>query len=205
MTSAEAILPDGFRRKTAGRALTICWRGPYHWVFLTVGGFGLVLNGLLLIFFALTSRESRGAPILFTLAAVLSCYLLLVGLCNRTLVRVSHDRLVTRHGPLPCPFPLLFQLGWRREFLTAEVKALYIEGEAESGAESGWPPTYGLHVVTIAGREEPLLTRLDLAEACFVERVVEEFLGLEGQEGRAIWEERLMAQKAQNCGPCCSR
>ncbi|MEJ2736644.1 MAG: hypothetical protein P8189_24275 [Anaerolineae bacterium] len=205
MALAEVSVPDGFRQKTAGGALTIRWRGPYHWVFLTVGGFGLVLNGLLLIFFALTSRESRGAPILFTLGAVLSGYLLLVGLCNRTLVRVSHDRLVTRNGPLPCPFPLLFHLGYRREFVTAEVKALYIEGEGQASAESGWPPTYGLRVVTIAGREESLLTRLDLAEACFVEREIEDFLGLEGQEERAIWEERLLAQKAQNCGPCCSR
>jgi hypothetical protein len=205
MTSAEAIVPDGFRRKTTGGALIICWRGPYHWVFLTVGGFGLVLSGLLLIVFALTSREFRAAPVLFALGAVLSGYLLLIGLCNRTLVRASHDRLMTRHGPLPCPFPLLFQLGWRREFLTAEVKALYIEGEGQADVDSGWPPTYGLHVVTIAGREESLLTRLDLAEACFVEREVEDFLGLEGQEGRAIWEERLMAQEAQNCGPCCSR
>jgi hypothetical protein len=205
MALAEAIVPDGFRRKITGGALTISWKGPYHWVFLTIGSLGLVLSGLLLISFALTSRESRGAPVLFALGAVLSCYLLLVGLCNRTLVCASHDRLVTRHGPLPCPFPLLFQLGWRREFLTAEVKALYIEGEGESGVESGWPPTYGLHVVTIAGREESLLTRLDLAEAWFVEREVEDFLGLEDQEGGAIWEERLMAQKERNCGACCSQ
>jgi hypothetical protein len=205
MASAEAIVPDGFRRKTTGGALTISWKGRYHWVCLTTGSFGLVLSGLLLIFFVLTSRESRGAPILFALGALLSGYLLLIGLCNRTLVRASHDRLMTRHGPLPCPFPLLFQLGWRKEFLTAEVRALYIEGEGQADVDSGWPPTYGLHVVTIAGREESLLTRLDLAEACFVEREVEDFLGLEGQEGLAIWEERLMAQKAQNCGPCCSR
>ena len=207
MTSMEAILPNGFRRKATNGALTICWKGPYHWLFLTVGGFGFALNGLLLLGFALTSRELRGAPILFALGAALAGYVLLVGLCNRTHVRVSHDRLIARHGPLPCPFPLLFQLGWRKEFITAEVKALYIEGEEQLGQEAEWLPAYGLHVVTIAGREESLLTGLELAEAWYVEREVEDFLGLELQEDSrsAIWEERLLAQKAQNCGPCCSR
>jgi hypothetical protein len=71
----------------------------------------------------------------------------------------------------------------------------------------GIPDLRGLWVVTIAGRKTSLLTGLDLREAWFVGREVEDFLGLESQQEYPSpeWEERLMDQNAQNCGRCCSR
>ena len=84
MASAEAILPEGFRLRSASGTLTISWRGPTHWVFLFAGAFGLALCGILLAGFALTSRGSTGALVLFGAGLLFFAYLLLVGVFNRT-------------------------------------------------------------------------------------------------------------------------
>ena len=179
MASAETILPEGFRLKSASGTLTISWRGPTHWVFLFAGTFGLALSGILLAGFALTSRGSIGAPFLSGAGLLLSAYVLLVGLCNRTRIRVCDGRLQARHGPLPCLFPSIFQVGCRKGIPIDGLDELRVEAEPQDDPRDSDPPTYVLRAVVRDGSAETLLTGLELAEARSVGRVLADSADLE--------------------------
>ena len=172
MASAEAVLPEGFRLKSASGTLTISWRGPTHWVFLFAGAFGLALSGILLVGFALTSRGSIGAPFLAGAGFLISAYVLLVGLCNRTRIRLCEGRLQARHGPLPCLLPSIFQIGCTRGIPIDELEGLRVEAEPQEDPPGSDPPTYAFRAVARDGSVETLLIGMELAEARSVGRVL---------------------------------
>jgi len=172
MASAEAILPEGFRLKSASGTLTISWRGPTHWVFLFAGAFGLALCGVLLAGFVLTSRALSGAPILFGAGLLLFAYVLLVGLYNRTCISICEGRLQARHGPLPCFLPSIFQIGCTKGIAIDEVQELRVEVEPQDASPDGDPPTYAFRAVVRDGSVETLLTGMELSEARSVGQVL---------------------------------
>ena len=172
MASAEAILPEGFRLKSASGTLTISWRGPTHWVFLFAGAFGLALSGVLLVGFVLTSRALSGAPILFGAGLLFFAYVLLVGLCNRTCISICEGRLQARHGPLPCVLPSIFQIGCTKGIPIDEVQELRVEAEPQDAPPDGDPPTYAFRAVVRDGSVETLLTGMELSEARSVGQVL---------------------------------
>ena len=184
MASAEAVLPEGFRLRSVSGTLTISWRGPAHWVFLFVGAFGLALCGMLLAGFALTSRGSGGALVLFGAGFLLSIYLLLVGVCNRTCISISEGRLRARHGPLPCFLPSIFQIRCTKGISINEVQSLRVEAEPQDdphdkGLPDDDPPTYAFHAVARDGSIETLLAGMELAEARSVCQVLADSAHLE--------------------------
>ena len=184
MASAEAVLPEGFRLRSASGTLTISWRGPTHWVFLFAGAFGLALSGILLAGFVLTSRGAIGAPVLFGAGFLLSGYLLLVGLFNRTCISIWEGRLRARNGPLPCFLPSIFQISSTRGIPLDEVGELRVEAEPredphDRGLPDEDPPTYAFRVVVRDGSVETLLTGMELAEARSVCRVLSDSAHLE--------------------------
>jgi hypothetical protein len=199
MASVGLMVPEGFRVDSSDTGGTIAWKGPAYWAFVVVGAVGLVLSGALLAVFALTTGELRGATFIFGAGALLSAYVLLVGLCNSTRVRVRGGRLEAQHGPLPCPFRRLFCVGRRKEFPASDVTRLHVqevprrEGgvpqrEAEGaacavGGVQSWPVArseYQVEVVLRDGARKPLLTRLSAEEARYVERELAGLLGLAG-------------------------
>lgn len=179
MASAEAILPEGFRLKSASGTLTISWRGPTHWVFLFAGAFGLALSGVLLAGFVLTSRALSGAPVLFGAGLLLSAYVLLVGLYNRTCISICEGRLQARHGPLPCLLPSIFQVGCTKGIPIDELEALRVEAEPQDDSPDADPPTYAFRAVVRGGSVETLLTGMELAEVRSVGRVLADSAGME--------------------------
>lgn len=179
MASAEAVLPEGFRLKSASGTLTISWRGPTHWVFLFAGAFGLALSGILLAGFVLTSRGPSGAPFLFGAGFLFSAYVLLVGLCNRTCVSTCEGRLQARHGPLPCLLPSIFQVGCRKGLPIDELEELRVKVEPQDDPLDSDPPTYAFQAVGRDGSVETLLTGMELAEARSVCRVLADSAHLE--------------------------
>ena len=179
MASAEAILPEGFRFRSESGALTISWRGPTHWVFLFAGAFGLALCGILLAGFALTSRGSTGALVLFGAGLLFFAYLLLVGVFNRTCISLCDGRLRARHRPLPCLLPSIFQIGCTKGIPIDRVRELRVEAEPQDEPRDGMlpdddPPTYAFLAVLGDGRAETLLKGMELAEARAVCRVLAE-------------------------------
>ena len=179
MASAEAVLPEGFRLRSAGGTLAISWRGPTHWVFLFAGAFGLALCGILLAGFALTSRGSIGALVLFGAGLLLFAYLLLVGVLNRTCIALCDGRLRARHRPLPCLLPSIFQIGCTKGIPIDRVRELRVEAEPQDDpgdrrVPDADPPTYAFLAVMRDGGAETLLTGMELAEACAVCRVLAE-------------------------------
>jgi hypothetical protein len=178
MASAETILPEGFRLKSASGTLTISWRGPTHWVFLFAGTFGLALCGILLAGFALTSRVLSGAPLLFGAGLLFSAYVLLVGLCNRTCISICECRLQARHGPLPCLLPSIFQVGCTKGIPIDEVEELRVEAEPQDDSPDTDPPTYALRAVVRDGSVQTLLTGMELFEARSVGQVLADSAGL---------------------------
>ena len=114
MASIEAALPEGFRLRSASGTLTISWKGPTHWVFVLIGALGAVVSGILLASVVFASRRLTGAPFVFGAGLFASGYVFLLGLCNRTRVRVCEGRMQARHGPLPCIFPWIFHVGCRK-------------------------------------------------------------------------------------------
>ena len=179
MASAEAILPEGFRLKSASGTLTISWRGSAHWVFLVTGAFGLVLSAVLLAGFALSSPGASGAPFLFGAGLLFSAYLLLVGLCNRTCISVREGLLQARHGPLPCLLPSIFQVSCTREISVNELEELRVEAESQEVPPDRDLPTYAVHAVAHDGSVETLLTGMEQAEARSVGQVLADSTGLE--------------------------
>ena len=179
MASAEAVLPEGFRLKSASGTLKISWRGPTHWVFLFAGAFGLALSGVLFAGFVLTSRVLSGAPILFGAGLLFFAYVLLVGLYNRTCISICEGRLQARHGPLPCVLPSIFQIGCTKGIPIDEVQELRVEAEPQDAPPDGDPPTYAFHAVIRDGSVETLLTGMELSEAGSVGQVLADSADLE--------------------------
>lgn len=184
MASLEAVLPEGFRLKSDGATLAISWRGPTHWVFLFAGAFGAVLCGALLAGFASTTRGSSGSLIFFGAGFLLSVYVLLVGLCNRTCISVDKGRLRARHGPLPCLLPSIFQVSSTRGIAIEELRELKVEAEPlaeplDRSMPDHDPPTYAFHAVARNGAVETLLTGMELADARLVCRVLADSAHLE--------------------------
>mgnify|MGYP001812883563 CR=1 FL=1 len=93
------------------------------------GSLGLLLCGALFSIFALGSRVATGAQILFGVGGVLYAYVLLVGMLNRTAVLANLGGLTVQHGPLPCPFPVLFQLQRQVHLTRDEIKPLRVTSE----------------------------------------------------------------------------
>ncbi|WP_375764776.1 serine/threonine protein kinase [Archangium gephyra] len=150
------------------------WLAPRH--FMT-GLFSLFWMGFLLFF--LLGSGLWVAPFLllhFAVGAGLS-YSSLSGFLNKTRLQLTPDALEVRHGPLP----------WRgnRRLNPREVTHLYCTRDelARSFGLTVWPwpfstATYSLHAV-VGGRKVTLLKGLTEPDrALFLERTIEERLGL---------------------------
>ena len=161
MASAEALLPEGFRLKRASGTLTVSWRGPTHWLFVVAGASGAVLSVILLTGSLLTSQRLTGAPFLFGLALLFSAYMMLVGICNRTRIRICEDRLRAENGPLPCIFPSIFQVGCKRGIPLDQLRGIRIEKELQADPPEGRLPTYAFYADLRDGTVETLLTRME--------------------------------------------
>lgn len=181
MTTADMVVPEGFKLGTSGGTLTIAWRGPSHWICLVGGGFALALTGALLVTFALASPGATGAMVIFAAGTLLSAYLLLIGVCNRTVVKAGPDQLEVRHGPIPCPFARLFQLPCKKRLPTADIQQLRIREEVRRNTAGELYSTYGIHALTRHGDSEQLLTGLVEDEAAFLERELEGNMAARGR------------------------
>jgi hypothetical protein len=168
MATAGIIMPEGFRQKTSGETLTISWKAPAHWTCAVGGAFALVLSGALLGCFALSSPPALGACLLAAAGVALAGYVLLVGVCNRMVVRAGPEQLEVRHGPLPCPASRRFQLPCRTRLDTADVQRLHLEEETRADRDGRTHHTYGVHAVTREGGQRMLLTGLSRGEAVFL-------------------------------------
>jgi hypothetical protein len=151
---------------------------------LFAGAFGLALSGILLAGFVLTSRGAVGAPVLFGAGLLLSAYLLLVGLFNRTCISICEGRLRARNGPLPCFLPSIFQIGCTRGIPLDKVRELKVEEEPredprDRGLPGEDPPTYAFSAVARDGSVETLLTGMELSEARSICRVLADSAHLE--------------------------
>ena len=180
MASAEAILPEGFRLKSASGTLTISWRGPTHWVFLFAGAFGLALCGLLLAGFALTSRGSIGAPFLSGAGLLFSAYVLAGGIVQ------PHLHLYLRRPAAgqarPAALPLAVDFSGRVHQGNSHRRAGDAEGRSGAHRRTRQhtdPPTYAFRAVVRDGSVETLLTGMELAEARSVGRVLADSADLE--------------------------
>lgn len=165
MASVEAILPEGFRLKSASGTLTISWRGPTHWIFVFAGALGAVVSGILLASVVLASRRLSGAPFVFGAGLLFSAYVMLLGLCNRTCIRVCGEQIQARAGPVPCICPRIFHVGCRNGIAVEEIDELRVEPEGKPDPMTGRLPTYALRVVRRDGAVETLLTRMELEDA----------------------------------------
>ena len=168
MVTADMAAPEGFELETSGDTLRIAWRGPSHWICLVGGAFVMVLAGSLLATFVLTSPEALGAAVAFAAATLVSAYVLLIGLCNRTVVEASQNRLTVRHGPIPCPLSRVFQLPCTKTLPSKEIDEVYLEEETRRNVEGEAYHVYGLHARTKHAASEQLLTGLSLDEATFL-------------------------------------
>jgi len=177
MAAGEWIMPEGFRQRTSGGMLTISWRGPAHWACTVGGAFALVLCGVLLACFALSNPPVLGACLVAAAGVALAAYVLLVGVCNRTVVRAGPEQLEVRHGPLPCPVSHRFQLPCRTRLAKADVERLTVEEEARKDHDGWTYHTYGVHAVTRDGGQRMLLTGLSRGEAVFLVRELDNALG----------------------------
>jgi hypothetical protein len=178
MASAEAVSPEGFRLERASGALVISWRGPAHWVLAVAGASGMVLSAILLAGILLASQQLTGAPFLFGAALLLSAYVMLVGICNRTYIRICDDRMRARNGPLPCLFPSIFQVGCKKGIPLDQVKDVRIEPEPREEMPEGRPPTYAFFASMRDGTVETLLTRMEQDGARSLGQMLAESAGL---------------------------
>ena len=178
MASVPAVLPEGFRLSRASGTITISWKGPTHWVFVFVGALGAVISGILLASVMLASQRLSGAPIVFGAGLFASGYLFLLGLCNRTRIRICEGRMQAKHGPLPCLFPAIFHVGCRKGIPIEEIDELRVEPEGKPDPMTGRLPTYAFHVAKHDGAGEKLLTRMELEDARPLGKALAEAIGM---------------------------
>jgi hypothetical protein len=178
MASAEAVSAEGFRLERASGALTISWRGPTHWIFVVAGTSGLVLSAILLAGVLLTSRRLTGAPFVLGAALLVSAYAMLVGICNRTRIRICEGRIRARNGPLPCLFPSIFHVGCKKGLPLDQVREIRIELEPREELPEGNSPTYAFYADMRDGGIETLLTRMEPDDARSLGQVLADSAGL---------------------------
>lgn len=179
MAAAETVAPEGFELESSAMALRISWKEPTHWACSVVGACGLVLTLSLTLLFALTSQGSRAA-LLFAVGAVLSAYVLVVGLFDRSVVEVDGSRLTARHGPIPCLLAPFFQVQRNRRLAREDVLRLSIREEIRRHPEGDAYHIYNLQVTHRHGEREDLVTRLRQEEAEYMEQALKTFLAIEG-------------------------
>jgi hypothetical protein len=113
------------------------------------------------------------------LLALLSGYILLVGLINRTALRVDAGRLATSHGPLPSVWPLRFHLQRARKLPLIDILETSVAEERGPRSRDSPKPRYRLTVLTIGSGWVELLRRLRLHEAQFLEQEIRGVVGLD--------------------------
>ena len=160
-----------------GGVLTINrpWFSPVYLflVFFCVLWFGFLAFWYTLAFAANAPLLFFLFPLIHVAAGVAIAYTTLAGFVNHTVVAVGNGRLSVRHGPLP----------WRgnRTLPTAALQQLYCD-DVLVRTRNGSRRTFRLHAVLRDGSKLQILSGIDDADVpLFVERQVEDWLGIEDQ------------------------
>jgi hypothetical protein len=97
-------------------------------------------------------------------------YYTVAGLLNRTLIKLTSESVVVRHGPVPW---------WsgNRQLPTDEIERLFCDKDREE-ADRGWRFIYRVNVLTRDGNKTQLIDDLDRQQAFFVKQQLERWLKL---------------------------
>ncbi len=177
LTTATPRAPEGFVRVASAGSVLVTWKGAGHGTCLVAGSLGLVLFTLLLAGSALEPQMARGLGTVAAIVAVVSAYLLLVGLLNRTVLCLRDRQIAVRQRPLPCPWTTRFQAKSRRPISAVDVYQVLVEQEQPLTGQNDRTPEYSLAVMTIGTGRENLLSRLSLYEARYLEQEINVFVG----------------------------
>lgn len=137
--------------------------------------FALFWNGFMVVW--MTIAISSGAWIMVAFGSIHAlvgigmAYFCLASFLNTTDVSVDPNYLSVRHYPLPW--------GKNKKVRLHEIQQLYSKEHVSRGKNST-SITYRLYIVTQDGREQRLLSGLqEISQAHFIEREVENIIGLE--------------------------
>lgn len=146
-----------------------------HHVFMLL--FAIFWDGFLVVWYSL--GIASGAPIEMLLFPLLHVavgigitYGALMGLINRTTIRVEAGRLTVRHGPLP----------WFGNLTTdaTRLRQLYLRRQTHRTENGGSYPTWKVLAETDTLEAQPIVSKLnDRDQAEYIEWVIEEHLGIE--------------------------
>ncbi len=174
---SEPLLPQSrrFKIERSGGQWTIRWRSwsPVH-VFLAF--FCTFWDGFLIFWYYLAFTEDgplmmKVFPLLHVMVGVVLTYVVITSFLNRTIVHVSRDELVIRHGPLPW---------WgNRRLKVREIQQLYCN---RSSMEQNSQWIYQLSAIMRDGRKLKLLSGFtDPDEPRYLEKILEERMNIAPQ------------------------
>jgi hypothetical protein len=150
------------------------------------GLFALLCSSCLLACFTVGGGEFRGVCVVAAVGVVLSAYLALAGLLDRTVVTVSRSGLEAAHGPLPVPLRRFAPVRHRVRIDPARLEQVYVKetrvlGTGRDGGD------YGVHARLEDADDTVLLSRLRAEEALYLEQQIEQFLGIEDRQVDGEW------------------
>ena len=112
-------------------------------------------------------------PFVFLTFAIVAAYSALAGLLNVSTIKVNHETMVVRYGPLPW-------LGGKT-VRVADIRQLYVEAAERSNRGSNWK-SFRLCGIDINGNKVDLDKRIKSADVGFyMEQEIEKFLGIADQ------------------------
>lgn len=113
-------------------------------------------------------------PIAHIAAGIYIVYLTVSGFLNQTIIEATHTTLMVQHTPISLKAAL--------KIARPQIKQLYVI-QYEQNSKGGKTITYQVHAMTAAHKSVKLVSNLETAhEAKYIERKIENFLGIETQK-----------------------
>ena len=170
--------PKRFKLNQDGSELTIV----YPWsrlagCFLTF--FALAWNAIVSLFVVMGVATGELAVLLFMIPFILvglgTAYGALVNIFNKTRLTLSRGALKIQHFPIPAPGNKTLQTSDIQQFFVEEV----IVHHSSRHGGSSTHPTYHLKYLDTGNTRHKLLSMTTAEEALFLEKTIEDFLGIE--------------------------
>jgi hypothetical protein len=168
-------MPKGINLEHMGMELLITrkWFSPKY-IFLTV--FALFWNGFMVVWYSIAISQKMwamaGFGAIHTIVGLSLIYIVLSGFLNKTYIKVSHQNLNIKHGPVP-------HRGMN--MISSQIRQLYCKEKIQRSRNST-STSYEVRAATVEGKDKKLLKGLEKSEqALYLEQEIERFLGIKDQ------------------------
>lgn len=170
-------LPEGLKVSLEGNELVIT-RKWFTWIIIFLTFFCVAWDSFLVFWYSMAINiQSNGVEIFFILFPIVHVavgagltYYVIASYVNTTIIRVSYERLMVKHGPVPWP--------GNKTIPCNSIAQLFCK-EIISRNKNGVSVTYTVSAILKNNTNIKLVSGLNLHEqALYIEQEIEKYLGI---------------------------